>query len=328
MPGSILPRPLHGPTVLIWLAVLVALALSGRTATAQPVPLDPNAPERRQIGDLRYRGGLVLAADRRGFGGLSAIDVSDDGARLLAVSDNGDWFTLALSYGADGDLATAAGVTSGRLTNPAGRPLGGKGDSDAEGLARRADGDLVVSFERDHRLLAYPRGEPPFGRPPTALARPPGLEQAPRNSGAEALTALGDGRLLVFAEDLSIGHIGAAWIGDGRTWLRLNYRLTPPFEPTGAALLPDGDVLVLERSFSLLGGIVIRLVRVAPGDLVPGLLVVGREVARLQPPLTVDNFEGVAARRGPAGETLVYLVSDNNFSALQRTLLLMFELTR
>ena len=110
--------------------------------------------------------------------------------------------------------------------------------------------------------------------------------------------------------------------------MRLNYRLTPPFEPTGAALLPDGDVLVLERSFSLLGGIVVRLVRVAPGDLVPGLLVVGREVARLQPPLTVDNFEGVAARRGPAGETLIYLVSDNNFSALQRTLLLMFELTR
>jgi hypothetical protein len=38
-------------------------------------------------------------------------------------------------------------------------------------------------------------------------------------------------------------------------------------------------------------------------------------------------MEGVSARRGPNGETLVYVVSDDNFNApLQRTLLMMFEL--
>jgi hypothetical protein len=40
--------------------------------------------------------------------------------------------------------------------------------------------------------------------------------------------------------------------------------------------------------------------------------------------LTYD--EGVDARRGPDRETLVYLMSDDNFSSLQRTLLLMFTL--
>ena len=35
---------------------------------------------------------------------------------------------------------------------------------------------------------------------------------------------------------------------------------------------------------------------------------------------------GIAARRNGAGETLVYMVSDNNFNGVQRTLLLMFAL--
>ena len=42
--------------------------------------------------------------------------------------------------------------------------------------------------------------------------------------------------------------------------------------------------------------------------------------------LTFDNLEGIDARRSDAGETLVYLVSDHNYSFLQRTLLLMFRL--
>ncbi len=37
-------------------------------------------------------------------------------------------------------------------------------------------------------------------------------------------------------------------------------------------------------------------------------------------------MEGIAARRGPGGETLIYLISDDNFHPWQRTLLLMFEL--
>jgi hypothetical protein len=40
----------------------------------------------------------------------------------------------------------------------------------------------------------------------------------------------------------------------------------------------------------------------------------------------IDNMEGIADPRGPKGETLLYMISDNNFSARQRTLLLMFEL--
>jgi hypothetical protein len=58
----------------------------------------------------------------------------------------------------------------------------------------------------------------------------------------------------------------------------------------------------------------------------PGAVLKGREIAEIRLPHAVDNMEGVAARRGADGETLIYLISDDNFNALQRTLLLMFAL--
>ena len=69
-----------------------------------------------------------------------------------------------------------------------------------------------------------------------------------------------------------------------------------------------------------------RLARIAGGAIVPGAVLEGVEIARLSLPLTVDNFEGLAVRRDAAGGLLVYLVSDDNFNPLQRTLLLMFRL--
>lgn len=53
-----------------------------------------------------------------------------------------------------------------------------------------------------------------------------------------------------------------------------------------------------------------------------------RELATLRPPLTVDNFEGLAVREEGAEanrRTFLYIVSDDNFSSGQRTLLMKFE---
>ena len=41
----------------------------------------------------------------------------------------------------------------------------------------------------------------------------------------------------------------------------------------------------------------------------------------------IDNMEGLSVRNDQNGKTLVYILSDNNFSGLfQQTLLMMFEL--
>ncbi len=85
-------------------------------------------------------------------------------------------------------------------------------------------------------------------------------------------------------------------------------------------------MLVLERLYILRGGNVVRLKRVAAEGIRAGAVLAGETMAEFRPPLTVDNFEGVEARRGAKGETLIYLISDDNFNAEQRTLLMMFEL--
>ena len=96
------------------------------------------------------------------------------------------------------------------------------------------------------------------------------------------------------------------------------------YVPTGATTLANGDVLVLLRRFDLLG-FRSRIRLLARSDLVAGGMAQSTLVATLSRPLVSDNFEGIAAVETPGG-TLVYLLSDNNFTALQRTLLLMFRL--
>jgi len=50
------------------------------------------------------------------------------------------------------------------------------------------------------------------------------------------------------------------------------------------------------------------------------------ELARLVFPYRVDNFEGIAVSRGRQGESLLWLISDDNFLPIQDTLLFAFEL--
>ena len=53
----------------------------------------------------------------------------------------------------------------------------------------------------------------------------------------------------------------------------------------------------------------------------------GEEVARIEPPMTFDNFEGIATRVGPGEQVFIYVISDDNYFFLQRTLLMEFELS-
>ncbi len=202
-------------------------------------------------------------------------------------------------------------------------PLSGKRASDSEGLARLIDGQLLVSFERRHRIWRYAE----ITSPAREWSTPPGIAGAPGNGGMEALVALGDGRILVFAEDQETEGGTRAYLREPGGWHDLTFRRVARFKPTGAARLPNGDVVTVERSFSRVGGIAIRIGRIAAGSIRPGARLESRELAIIRPPLTVDNMEGISARRGANGETLIYVVSDDNFNPpLQQTILLLFEL--
>ena len=105
----------------------------------------------------------------------------------------------------------------------------------------------------------------------------------------------------------------------------LRYRPPAGYRATDAALLPDGRLLVLNRRFAWLEGVSTALVLVEPGAIRPGATFEGRLVARLGWPLANDNMEAMSVTR-EGGRTILWLASDDNFSPLQRTLLLKFAL--
>jgi len=312
------------------LVIAAALATAGRAEplalSASPVPLNPESLGQAAVGALAWRGGLELRSSDPRFGGLSGLAVDPDGRRLTAVSDRGYWIAAALVYDEAGALSGVAAAEIGDLAGPDGAPVAGTPLSDAEELTRDGDGWLVA-FERQHRVWRYPAVPGGLALPPQRLPQPPGLAGAPSNGGLEALARLADGRLfgLVEGRDGEGGRT-LGWIAAAGRWQPLEYVRTGLFRTTGAAGLPGGDAVVLERRYTLLGGPGARLVRVPGAMLRPGAVVEGTELAVLAPPLTVDNMEAVAVRPGANGETLLYLVSDDNYNVLQRTFLMMFAL--
>jgi hypothetical protein len=98
------------------------------------------------------------------------------------------------------------------------------------------------------------------------------------------------------------------------------------FDITSAANAPDGGIYLLERRFSLLGGVGMEIRHIPADEIHEGARLNGEVLATLSfQDANIDNMEGLAVRRGPHGETLLYVISDNNYWSLQRTLLLMFE---
>lgn len=325
-------RPLHAiATAFIFVVIGCGLAPQRATPrerldlTAAPVDLHPEKPERRRVGDFVWRGGLVLTGGNDAFGGLSGLVVRADGRRLTAVGDKGSWVEAGLVYD-DGDLAGVGRAAIDGLRDTRGMRVRSAPFRDAEDVTRLGDGSLMVVFEQRHRLWRYPAGAHPLTGAAQDVAAPARLSEAGGNAGAEALTALGDGRLVLLAESQRAGQHRLGFVRADGAWHELAYVREAGYRPTAAAQLPDGDLLVLERRFDILAGFKARLRRIALADVRPGALMDGPVIADFRPPLVTENFEGLAVRRGEAGETLVYLLSDDNFNGLQRTLLVMLEL--
>ncbi len=310
-------------------ALLVAAACAARPeagpgvplVSASPVGLGPAGSLPELGGRMRFAGGLALSSRDPRFGGLSGLVVEPGGVGLAAVSDRGWFWQARLSYAGD-ELIGLRGGALGRLVGLDGNHLPLDGSADSEEL-EAVPGGLAVSFEHGARIWIYAGGD--LESAPRALPLPAWLKDAPPNKGLEALAHLKGGRLLAVCERHGPGNRSLAGIWDGRSWRRLYYQRRGDFLPTAAAALADGRVLFLERRFDPVRGVAVRVSAVPARQVAPGLVMTPETWAELAPPQTVDNFEGLAvARRGE--KTWLYLISDDNYSPLQRTLLLAFIL--
>jgi ABC-type multidrug transport system fused ATPase/permease subunit len=313
-------------------ALSLLLALSAPTAPgagepiaveATPVALNPADPSQAAVGPLVWRGGLALRSGDRRFGGLSDLVVSPDGRSLAAVSDEGQFLTARPLYDGRGFLSGLDGAVLHVMRDTHGKLLEGKKQQDAESLVEMEDGSFIVGFERWHRLWRYPSG---LDGPAESVAPPRGLDGLPSNSGIETLVRLSGDRLLALPEEKPRNGVLKGWLRHGDRWQDIGYRVGGALRPSGGCRLPSGDLMLLERDYEPATGVTARLRHVPAASVSAGAVVEGGVVATLARPFTVDNFEGLSCRAGGKGETLLYLVSDDNFSADQRTLLLMFAL--
>jgi len=300
-------------TLLVSLAVLSPIDIS---STA--VPLDSENASRIELGELRFAGGLRLASEDSRFGGISGFVVDDKRRRMVAISDRGFWFTFDIQHDPRERLVGVNNAQVFPMLNAEGRPLAGA-DADAEDLTRLADGTWIVSFEHHHRLARFStvtsREEP--------VAGPSELSACPPNGGIEALASLPGGRLLLFREKPadSSGHF-SAWLqaAPSKAYNPLTYASTDGFQPTGVTLLNNGDLLVLERRFTVLTGIAARLVRVPARAIEGEALIQTREIARFDGSILRDNYEALTAH-----DNRLYIGSDDNYNAeAQATLLVHF----
>lgn len=292
--------------------------------TATPVPLNAEDPAQRDVGRLRYMGGVVLRSPVAGFGGLSGLAAGRDGW-LMSVSDTGNWVAFR-TVETRGRLVGVIGGIIAPILDAFGKPAAIKIHGDAEALTWAPDGSATVSFEFDHRIQVYAGIDPAtpasFGARATRTLRYAATGGWPANGGGEALATLSDGGLLWFEEEGQDagGRSPALRIAADGTVETLRYTAPTGYGATDAVELSPGELLVVNRRFTPGEGVSAVL---TTATLAPDMAVV--EVARLAAPLTVDNFEGLAVRHEGA-RTFVYLVSDDNFLGLQRTLLLKFEL--
>ncbi len=314
---------------LIWLWLPISLCFSAAAPfKVESARIEPANSNGGRHGQLIFLGGFELASKDSRFGGLSGLALTKDGKRLYAISDRGYWLTARLHHDGQGVLQRLDSWQMASLLTPSGKTLKGS-MRDAEALARDEDGSFLVGFERHPRLWRYPGSGEAFALPPRPLPLPADLQKAPSNGGLEAVAILSDHRFVLITERYkNENSTTKGWLMDGKGSSSISYQQSDGFEPTAVATLPNGDLILLERRYNLLRGAIVRVRRIPAASLRPGARLKGEEIALLESPLEVDNFEGLAVRNHPTAGTLLYMISDDNFSPFQRTLLLQFRLIK
>ena len=321
------PPPKRGARDEFSVAAPAAIEVNARPIAA----FDPRDPQRKRFGALEYRSGLVLTSRFPGFGGLSAWRwLETKGERFISVSDHGAWFTGRILY-RGWEMSGLADVEAAPLLGPDGRPITARGWYDSEAIA--LDGNLAyVALERVNQVLRYDFSKGFTRARGEVVPLPPAARKLPYNKGLEALVVVPKGlplagTLIAISErGLDRNRNLIAFLVGGPTPGQFSVVRSDDFDVSDAVLLPNGELLVLERKFSWLAGLGIRIRRIALKSLAPGAVVDGPSIFEADLGHEVDNMEGIDAHVTPDGATVLTMVSDDNFSLLQRTLLLQFVL--
>jgi len=283
-----------------------------------------------RFGPLEFVGGLELVGPRP-FGGMSAFRFVKPGRDFVGVTDNGQWLLGRVERDGDGRPAGWSGVRMAPMRDAAGRINTDKVKIDAEGLAI-AGNRAIVSYEREHKVLEFKLDPDEIGPPLRSLDFLIPAYELRRNRGLETVISTPpegphQGAIIVIAEKSidRAGNVFGAVLGGPRKGVFTVAR-TDDYDITDGAMLPGGDILLLERRFSLPGGIAMRLRRISGDTIGRDHIADGPVIMEADMAYQIDNMEGLEVWQREDGATMVSIVSDDNQSFLQRNLYLEFEM--
>lgn len=300
--------------------------------TARPIANFRIGSSESRFGHLEFIGGLEMSSSTADLGAMSAFRFRTPGASFVGVADTGFWFYGDVERDAAQKPVGIRDFRMVQMTNKAGEPISEKWEVDAEGLAVRGD-EAFVGFERQHRITHF-RLEKDLST--TELGQVDFLvprNELRQNRGFEAVTfspvdSPNQGALVVVSEKSldKAGNIFAAVLSGPRKGI-FTVKRDDEFDITDGAFLPGGDLLLLERSFSIARGVGMRLRRI-PADRIAGgsQAADGEILLQANMAYQIDNMEAMDVWTRADGATMVSIMSDDNHSMLQRNLYLEFRL--
>ncbi len=293
-------------------------------------PINQFCADGQERGALRFLGGLELTSTERSVGGLSGVVIDPDGTSFLAVSDAAVWFKgRFVSKG--GRLAGLSETRIAPVIGNSGRALGLSRGSDTESLTRRG-GDILMGVEGINAVLRFGLAQDGLEARATRLPAPRGLAQLPSNSGLEGIALAPPaspiaGTLVAVAERAPRGGgATAGFLIGGPSRGAFKVKIRDDYSITDLAFLPNGDLLLLERWYSGFVDIRFRIRRIAAKDIRPDAVLDGPILIEADRSCDIDNMEALGVSRDEAGQTILTILSDDNFSVFQRTLVLRFAL--
>jgi len=296
----------------------------------------------QHYGKLIYRGGIQLTSSAKNFGGFSGLHITSDGTSLLALSDRAQWLRATLDYDDAGALIGASNAMMAPVTNADGNPLPTQ-LADSEGLDVSGN-EILISFERSPRIDKYSLDEDGIIRFKQSVMSFGDIASLRSNKSLEGVTRINDHTIIATIERRFKQHpkkqtsnnitINAARVNistkaydrrnpdENRAFFSITP--TPPLEITDIGHL-DGTLYLSERYYSRKRGLQVRLSSTEVKNLSLEIPAITKTLADFTLLQNIDNFEGLSVHTTHDGRTILYIISDDNFSTRQKTLLLMFE---
>ena len=314
---------------------LLIILLGAVEAHSAPLPLTVNRIDGFVIAGsaladspLEFLGGLDVSSRDSDFGGLSGIAVGGGGATAVMVSDSGSFVRARLVH----ENGRLVGIDEAEIVSLFPEGATGKRAGDAEDIAfdpANPERGVIVRERQANALLTFDleNGRPTrfapmrVGADDRVLRSNKGLESVAYGPASSSLA----GRILTIAERAPRGASDIpGWIaGVGAFGIIAR----DDFDVSSARFLPDGDLLLLERRYTPGWGIAMRLRRIAGEAVEVGARLYGEVILDAGMTYQIDNMEGLSVHQDDAGRTVLTIVSDDNFSILQRTLILQFALS-